>query len=96
MTKLHFSHGTSNRWKKLEKIDQNSMKNRAKIVAENELFLNIVFSSIFAPFGEVLGEVLEGVLEVLGSLEASKTRQTRCWKVDKGQYGPGRRFWEPF
>ena len=70
------------------------MEKHAEIVIKIELFSNIDFSSILAPFWEVLGEVLGGFGEVLGSLEASKTRQTRCRKVNKGQYGPGRRFGE--
>ena len=36
------------------------MEKRLKLVIENELFFNIDFSSIFAPFLEVFGEVLGG------------------------------------
>ena len=36
------------------------MEKRLKIMIENELFFNIDFSSIFAPFWEVFGEVLGG------------------------------------
>ena len=34
------------------------MEKQLKIVIENELFFNIDFSSILAPFWEVFGEVL--------------------------------------
>jgi len=43
------------------------MKKRSKIVIENELFYNSDFSSNFAPFWEVLGEVLVGFWDPRGS-----------------------------
>ena len=68
------------------------MKIRSKIVSEIDQFFNIDFSSISAPFLEVLGEVLGGFLEVLGSPGASKSSKTRCRKVNIVQDASRRRF----
>ena len=55
-----FSSGYLKSVEKIMKNIQKTLEKRLKIVIENELFFNIDFSSIFAPFWEVFGEVLGG------------------------------------